>query len=76
MISPTVTLGLPEATLTWRHNGQVLSSDTDSRVTVMSSGQLRVTDVQASDRGTYQLTANNSAGTVSKSVNVTINCKF
>ena len=76
VISPAVMFGVPEATLTWRHNGEVLNSDTDSRVTVMPSGQLRVMDVEASDRGTYELDATNIAGTVSASINIAIDCKL
>ena len=76
VISPTVFLGMPEANLRWLHNGEILSSDTDNRVTVMPSGQLLVMDVRASDRGTYELTATNTVGTVRKSVNITISCEF
>jgi hypothetical protein len=76
-ISPTINLGLPEAIVTWSRSNLVLDAS-DPRVTISGDGMLRVTDVQASDRGVYTVTASNSAlprGATS-SVNVFINCKL
>ena len=75
-ISPTVMLGLPEATLTWMHSGQVLDPATDSRVTISNTGMLTVTDLQSEDRGVYTLTATNIAATVPVSVDVFIECEL
>lgn len=75
-ISPTIHFGIPEATVTWSRNGQVLHQS-DPRITISSGGALRVSNVQADDRGVYTVTATNIAASegVMASVNVTINCK-
>ena len=76
-----VTLGLPEANISWVHSldGATvsLSPDTDSRVEISEGGVLTVRDVQASDRGTYTVRATNGIGTGAEaSVVVTIECEF
>ena len=76
-----VTLGLPEANISWVHslNGAMVSlnPDTDSRVEISEGGVLTVRDVQASDRGTYTVRASNGIGTDAEaSVVVTIDCEF
>ena len=80
-ISPTITLGLPLADVTWARsnqgNDQVLDRN-DPRVTISSGGVLTVTDVVASDRGEYTVTASNIAAPsgVTASVQVFIECKL
>ena len=76
-ITPNIDLGIPEAGITWLHNNNVLSPDTDSRVEISEGGVLTVRDVQASDRGTYTVRASNGIGTDAEaSVDVTIECEF
>ena len=72
-----VSLGLPEANISWVHSLTVsLSPDTDSRVEI-EGGVLTVRGVQASDRGTYTVRATNGIGTGAEaSVDVTIECEF
>ena len=80
-ISPTITLGLPLADVTWARsnqgNDQVLDRN-DPRVTISSGGVLTVTDVMAGDRGVYTVTASNIAAPsgVTASVEVFIECKL
>ena len=76
-----VTLGLPEANISWVHslNGATvsLSSDTDSRVEISEGGVLTVRGVQASDRGAYTVRASNGIGTDAETnVDITIDCEF
>ena len=75
-ISPTINLGLPEATVTWSRNGQALDLS-DPRISISSGGILTVNDVRVSDRGVYTLTASNIAAPdgVMDSVIVTFDCK-
>jgi hypothetical protein len=76
-ISPTINLGLPEATVTWSRNNQVLGPG-DPRVNISRDGVLIVTGVQPSDRGVYTVTAYNVAipDGVTASIDVGINCKL
>ena len=76
VIAPEVLLTSPGTTITWTHNGVDLSTRKDRRVRITPNGRLSVADVRASDRGTYELSATNAHGTVTESVNVTINCKL
>ena len=75
-----VTLGLPEANISWAHSldGATvsLSPDTDSRVEISEGGVLTVRGVQASDRGTYTVRANGIGTDAEASVVVTIECEF
>ena len=75
-ISPTIHFGIPEATVTWSRNGQLLDPN-DLRVTISNEGDLTVTDVQANDAGVYTVIASNIAvpDGVMATVNVSINCK-
>ena len=72
-IDVTFEPGLPAANFTWTHNGEPLNS----RITVdNSSWDLSVTDFQPRDRGLYNITASNIAGSRNASVNVTVNCEW
>ena len=75
-ISPVINLGEEEVTVTWSRNGQNIDPS-DSRVTISSGGALTVSDVRASDRGVYTVTASNIAipEGVMASINVFIACK-
>jgi hypothetical protein len=78
IIPTTISLGSPEATITWTRNGEVINPD-DPRVIISEdSGAIVVIDVQSSDRGVYTITAFNIAvpGGVMASVNVFITCKL
>ena len=74
-ISPVITPGLPEATVTWSRNGEDLDPS-DPRLDISSKGVLTVTGIQPSDRGVYTVTASNIAASdgVMASVNVFIYC--
>jgi hypothetical protein len=76
IISPTIYFGFPEAIVYWSHDGQILDP-ADPRVNISYEGIITVTDVQASDRGIYTVTAFNNATLeeVMASVIVSINCK-
>ena len=73
-ITPSIdAFGCPRADVTWLLNGQpVREAATVSNTT----GALSVPNVVPEDRGAYTVTVNNSAGTFTRSGNVTINCKF
>ena len=74
-IFPIIDLGLPEATVTWSHNGEHLDPG-DPRVTISNGSVLTVTGAKASDRGVYTITAYNIAKPhgVMASVDIFINC--
>ena len=77
-ISPMINLGVPQATITWARNGEVINPE-DPRVVISNdSGAIVVVDVRASDRGVYMVTATNSAAPdgVMASADVFITCKF
>ncbi len=74
-ISPEITLGVPEAAISWSHDPPL----DPSRVDNLTSPVLMVRNVMSSDRGVYTVTATSRDGSYSASdsgtVNVFVNCK-
>ena len=61
--------GVPDPNVRWIHDGYVKASGTNT--TYYTFGSIKKTDA-----GFYTCSANNSAGSVVKQVNVTVNCKY
>lgn len=61
--------GKPNPDVTWIHDGQVLSSG--SKAAHLSFGAISKVDA-----GIYTCSANNSAGTTEKQLNLVVNCKY
>ena len=61
--------GAPNPDVRWIHNGYVKASGTNAANFTFGS-------IKKSDAGFYTCSANNSAGSVVKQVNVTVNCKY
>ncbi len=74
-ISVAVNYGRPVGHLSWTHNGSVVSSRTDPRVSILTSGSLTIRNVQFSDAGLYQLMVSNRAGNLSYDFTVRSQCK-
>lgn len=73
-INVTHDSGSPQGLLVWQHNRFIISSRTDPRVNVLSSGGLTIRNVRDSDRGLYTVTVSNRLGAVS--ANFTVFLKF
>lgn len=67
--------GVPQPSITWKRDGQVLDSINDPRVTITGSN-LSLSDAQHTDAGVYEITAQNIANTVKRSYNVIVRCKL
>ena len=76
-ISPVITSAEGKINVIWLHDGVDLDLS-DPRITVSNENALTVTDVQASDRGVYTVTASTTAVPegVMASVNVIVDCKL
>ena len=61
--------GAPEPDVRWIHGGHVRASGTNTANFTFDS-------IKKTDAGFYTCSANNSAGSVVKQVNVTVNCKY
>ena len=59
----------------WKHNGRLISSRTDPRVTILSRGGLAIRDIKPSDRGLYTVTLSNQFRSRSENFMVFIDCK-
>ena len=70
LINVTYDPGSPQGLLVWRHNGVVISSRTDPRVSVLTNGGLTIRSVRPSDRGEYSVMVLNRAG--NSSANFTV----
>ena len=68
--------GNPRAQLTWEHNGVLISSRTDPRVSILSGGGLTIRNVRASDRGLYTVTVTNRIGNETENFRVLIECEY
>lgn len=55
--------GIPEPTVLWKRNGQVLDMESSKRIRIVDGGNLAIQDVRQSDEGQYQCLAKNPAGT-------------
>lgn len=75
LINVTYDPGSPQGLLVWRHNGVVISSRTDPRVSVLSNGGLTIRSVRPSDRGVYSVFVLNRLGNSSADFTVLIKCE-
>ena len=67
--------GFPLSTLTWRKDGEIITSRTNPRVSVMSNGGISIGSVKSSDRGLYTITVSNTVGSDSASFKLYTKCK-
>ncbi|CAL4091057.1 unnamed protein product, partial [Meganyctiphanes norvegica] len=58
---PCGTVGVPEPTISWTHNGRTVSSSSD-RFRVQPDGTLTIADIQREDNGQYICSAENKHG--------------
>ena len=72
-ISPFIDYGSPRANISWLRNGIKLNRN--ERVDILDNGSLVMRSVVASDRGVYTIEVSNFFGTVSDTVDVTVNCE-
>ena len=61
--------GVPDPDVRWILDGYIRASGTNTAYFTLSS-------IKKTDAGLYTCRANNSAGSVIKQVNVTVNCKY
>lgn len=76
--SATLTLrlsepGLPIPTISWLKDSNPITLD--GRYSINSAGSLTIADVMAEDRGAYQVSISNTAGTVTENYMLFVNCK-
>ena len=61
-------LSQPPAVITWFYNGEMLDISSDDRMSLAPSGNLYITNVNASHSGSYRCTASNTvSGAVRRS---------
>ena len=65
------TIGLPRPQVRWERNGRAIPQ-AGARYVMSRSGSLQLNDVQVSDSGTYRCVAANSAGTVSRDIQLLV----
>ena len=62
--------GIPTPSITWYHNGQELTSTTDSRVSFPKFNKMRIQYVRGYNSGEYQCVAVNDAGVARQALTV------
>ena len=67
--------GFPLSTLVWRKDGEIITSSTNPRLNIMSSGGVTIRSVTPSDRGLYTITVSNTVGSDSASFKLFTKCK-
>ena len=65
------TIGLPRPQVRWEKNGRVIRQ-AGAKYVMSRSGSLQLNDVQVDDSGTYRCIAENSAGTVSRDIQLLV----
>jgi len=65
------TIGLPRPQVRWEKDGRVIRQ-AGARHVMSRRGSLQLNDVQVSDTGTYRCVAENSAGTVSRDIQLLV----
>jgi len=65
------TIGLPRPQVRWEKNGRTIPQ-AGARYVMSRSGSLQLNDVQVDDSGTYRCIAENSAGTVSRDIQLLV----
>lgn len=55
--------GIPEPTVIWKKNNQILNIQSLKRLRIVDGGNLAINDVRQSDEGQYQCVAKNIVGT-------------
>lgn len=75
-IRVTYDAGSPPGFLVWRHNGSVISSRTNPRVSILSGGGLTVRNAKFSDSGMYNVTVSNRLGQSIENFRVLFRCKL
>lgn len=75
-VNVTFDAGSPPGLLMWRHNGSIISSRTDPRVTILARGGLTIRNVKFSDSGMYTVTVSNRVGERSINYSVAFQCKL
>ena len=76
---PVSVTGLPSPTVQFMKDGAVLSSSSDSRVTISNTDndwELTITNVDREDRGDYSIVATNIAGEDTFSRRLLVQCKL
>ena len=76
---PVSVAGLPSPMVQFMKDGAVLSSSSDSRVTISntdSDWELTITNVDREDRGDYSIVATNIAGEDTFSRRLLVQCKL
>ena len=69
------TLGLPDPTIEWTKDGEVIPNSSQ-RYRMHRSGSLEFSTLSVEDSGDYECTATNEAGTVSKEISLTVQGKI
>lgn len=65
------TIGLPRPQVRWEKNGLAIR-EAGARHVMSRSGSLQLNDVQVADAGTYRCVAENSAGSVSRDIELLV----
>lgn len=60
----------------WKHNGQPIDIDSDSRINVPERGRLIIDQVKPSDAGYYTLTATNGEQCQNNQFVVLVECMY
>lgn len=60
--------GIPEPTVQWKKNNQILDVQASKRMRIVDGGNLAIQDTRSSDEGQYQCVAKNVVGTRETSI--------
>ena len=74
-INVTYEPGTPRGLLVWRHEGAIISSRTDSRVSILSNGGLKIRSIRPEDRGLYTVEVSNRVGIESANFTIRLECE-
>lgn len=75
-INVTYEPGTPRGLLAWRHEGAIISSRTDSRVSILGNGGLTIRNIRPADRGLYSVEVSNRVGIDSANFTILLECEY